>query len=70
MRGTIFTAHSAVNEAQGLALLDQTNLALVVAGITFVTLAFVLIASLYEEKSYRRILVTEGIRRQRLELAI
>jgi NO-binding membrane sensor protein with MHYT domain len=36
MGGTIFTAHSAVDEIKGIAILDQTNLALVVAGITFV----------------------------------
>jgi C4-dicarboxylate-specific signal transduction histidine kinase len=64
MRGTIFTAHSAVNEAQGIAILDQTNLALVVAGITFVTLAFVLIASLYEEKR-----AEEALREAQADLA-
>jgi len=64
MRGTIFTAHSAVNEAQGIAILDQTNLALVVAGTTFVTLAFVLIASLYEEKR-----AEEALREAKADLA-
>jgi len=64
MRGTIFTAHSAANEAQGIAILDQTNLALVVAGITFVTLAFVLIASLYEEKR-----AEEALREAQADLA-
>src|SRR5712672_1185791 len=64
MRGTIFTAHSAVNEAQGIAILDQTNLALVVAGTTFITLAFVLIASLYEEKR-----AEEALREAKADLA-
>src|ERR1700720_331876 len=50
MRGTTFAVHGAVHEAQGYASLDQTNLALAVAGITFVILAFGLIASLSEQK--------------------
>jgi NO-binding membrane sensor protein with MHYT domain/nitrogen-specific signal transduction histidine kinase/ActR/RegA family two-component response regulator len=50
MRGTTFAAHGPVHEAQGYASLDQTNLALAVAGITFVILAFALIASLSEQK--------------------
>src|SRR4030081_3837371 len=54
MRGTTFAVHGAVHEAQGYASLDQTNLALVVAGITFVILAFALIASLQQENSERR----------------
>src|SRR3984893_12658549 len=36
MRGTTFAVHGPVHAAQGYASLDQTNLALVVAGITFV----------------------------------
>jgi NO-binding membrane sensor protein with MHYT domain/nitrogen-specific signal transduction histidine kinase/ActR/RegA family two-component response regulator len=54
MRGTTFAVHGPVHEAQGYAGLDQTNLALVVAGITFVILAFALIASLQQENSERR----------------
>jgi NO-binding membrane sensor protein with MHYT domain/nitrogen-specific signal transduction histidine kinase len=54
MRGTTFAVHSPVHEAQGYASLDQTNLALVVAGITFVILAFALIASLQQENSERQ----------------
>src|SRR6202521_5797507 len=50
MRGTTFAVHGPVHEALGYASLDQTNLALAVAGITFVILAFALIASLQQEK--------------------
>jgi NO-binding membrane sensor protein with MHYT domain/nitrogen-specific signal transduction histidine kinase/ActR/RegA family two-component response regulator len=50
MRGTTFAVHGPVHEAQGYASLDQTNLALAVGGITFVILAFALIASLSEQK--------------------
>jgi signal transduction histidine kinase/ActR/RegA family two-component response regulator len=50
MRGTTFAVHGPVHEAQAHASLDQTNLALAVAGITFVILAFALIASLSEQK--------------------
>jgi len=39
MAGTTFAAHRPVPEAHGYASLDQTNLALAVAGITFVILA-------------------------------
>jgi NO-binding membrane sensor protein with MHYT domain/nitrogen-specific signal transduction histidine kinase len=54
MRGTTFAVHGPVHEALGYPSLDQTNLALVVAGITFVILAFALIASLQQENSERR----------------
>jgi PAS domain S-box-containing protein len=54
MRGTTFAVHGPVLEAQGYASLNQTNLALVVAGITSVILAFALIASLQQENSERR----------------
>jgi NO-binding membrane sensor protein with MHYT domain/nitrogen-specific signal transduction histidine kinase len=54
MRGTTFAVHGPIQEAHGYASLDQTNLALVVAGITFVILAFALIASLQQENSERR----------------
>src|SRR6266481_4556491 len=50
MGGTTFAAHGLVPEARGYASLDQTNLALAVAGTTFVILACALIASLSEQK--------------------
>src|SRR5216684_771279 len=50
MRAAIFTAHGPLHEAQVNAGLDQTNLALVVAGITFVILAFASVASLIERQ--------------------
>src|ERR1700681_2967579 len=45
MRAAIFAAHGPVHQAQVDASLDQTNLALAVAGITFIILAFASIAS-------------------------
>ena len=54
MRGTTFAVHGPVHAVLGYTSLDQTNLALVVAGITFVILAFALIASLQQENSERR----------------
>src|SRR5712672_4360175 len=68
MRGTTFAVHGPVREAQGYASLDQTNLALVVAGITFVILAFALIASLQQENSERR-RAEEALRRSEAYLA-
>jgi NO-binding membrane sensor protein with MHYT domain len=50
MRGTIFTAQGPLHAVQGNASLDQTTLALVVAGITFVVLAFAAIVSVLEQK--------------------
>jgi PAS domain S-box-containing protein len=50
MHAAIFTAHGSVHEAPVTASLDQTNLALAVAGITFVILALASIASLSEQK--------------------
>jgi NO-binding membrane sensor protein with MHYT domain len=50
MRAAIFTAHGSVHEAPVNASLDQTNLALAVAGITFLILAFASIASLSEQR--------------------
>jgi NO-binding membrane sensor protein with MHYT domain len=50
MRAAIFTAHGPVQEAQVDARLDQTNLALAVAGITFIILAFASATSLFERK--------------------
>ena len=64
MRAAIFTAHGPVHEAPGHASLDQTNLALAVAGITFVILAFALIASLSEQKR-----AEEALRQARADLA-
>jgi NO-binding membrane sensor protein with MHYT domain/signal transduction histidine kinase/ActR/RegA family two-component response regulator len=68
MRGTTFVLRGPVHEAQGYASLDQTNLALVVAGITFVILAFALIASLQQENSERR-RAEEALRRSEAYLA-
>jgi NO-binding membrane sensor protein with MHYT domain len=64
MRAAIFTTHGPFHEAQGRSGLDQTNLALVVAGITFVVLAFALIASLSEQKR-----AEEALRQARADLA-
>jgi NO-binding membrane sensor protein with MHYT domain len=50
MQGAIFTAHGSLNEAQSGAGLDQTTLALAVAGITFALLAFASIVSVSEQK--------------------
>src|SRR6266481_2110247 len=50
MRAAIFTVHGPVHEAQVNAGLDQTKLALAVAGITFSILAFASVASLFERK--------------------
>src|SRR6266478_750601 len=68
MRGTTFAVHGPVHEAEGYASLDQTNLALVVAGITFVILAFALIASLQQENSERR-RAEDAVRRSEAYLA-
>src|SRR6202158_3092397 len=50
MKAAIFTVHGPLHEAQVNAGLDQTNLALVVAGITFIILAFASVASLFERQ--------------------
>ncbi|MEA3134034.1 MAG: hypothetical protein QOG17_1880 [Gammaproteobacteria bacterium] len=68
MRGTTFAVHGPAHEAEGYASLDQTNLALVVAGITFVILAFALIAPLQQENSERR-RAEEALRRSEAYLA-
>ena len=68
MRGTTFAVRGPLHEAQGYASLDQTTLALVVAGITFVILAFALIASLQQENSERR-RAEEALRRSEAYLA-
>src|SRR5260370_21527838 len=68
MRGTTFSVHASVLQAQGNASLDQTNLALVVAGVTFIILAFTVIASLQQENSERR-RAEEALRRSEAYLA-
>jgi NO-binding membrane sensor protein with MHYT domain len=50
MRAAIFIAHGSVHEARVNASLDQTSLALAVAGITFVILGFASVVSLFERK--------------------
>jgi NO-binding membrane sensor protein with MHYT domain len=64
MRGTIFTAQGPLHAVQGNANLDQTTLALVVAGITFVVLAFAAIVSVLEQKR-----AEAALRRARADLA-
>ena len=68
MGGTTFAVHGPVHEGRGYAGLDPTNLALVVAGITFVILAFALIASLQQENNERR-RAEETLRRSEAYLA-
>jgi C4-dicarboxylate-specific signal transduction histidine kinase len=64
MRAAIFTTHGPVHEAQVNPGLDQANLALAVAGITFMTLAFASVASLFE-----RTRAEEALRQAQSELA-
>jgi NO-binding membrane sensor protein with MHYT domain len=64
MRAVIFVAHGPVREAQIDASLDQTSLALAIAGITFVILAVASIASLSEQKR-----AEEALRQARSDLA-
>jgi NO-binding membrane sensor protein with MHYT domain len=64
MRAAIFTTPGPVHEAQVNPGLDQTNLALAVAGITFMTLAFASVVSLFERKR-----AEEALRRAQAELA-
>ncbi len=64
MRAATFTAHGPVHEPQVNASLNQTNLALAVAGITFVILAFASVASLFERKR-----AEEALRQAQVELA-
>jgi len=64
MGGTTFAAHGPVPEVHGYASLDQTNLALAVAGTTFVILASALIASLSEQKR-----AEEALREAQADLA-
>src|SRR3979490_1574745 len=64
MGGTTFAAHGPVPEAHGYASLDQINLALAVAGTTFVILPSALIASLSEQKH-----AEEALREAQADLA-
>jgi NO-binding membrane sensor protein with MHYT domain len=64
MRAAIFAAHDQVHETQAGASLDQTSLALAIAGITFVILAFASIASLSEQKR-----AEEALRQAQTDLA-
>ena len=64
MRAAIFTAHGPVHEAHVNASLSQTNLALAVAGITFIILAFASAASLFERKR-----AEEALRQAQADLA-
>jgi NO-binding membrane sensor protein with MHYT domain len=64
MRAAIFTAHGPVQGGQISASPEQANLALAVAGITFVILAFASIASLFEQKR-----TEEALRQARADLA-
>lgn len=64
MRAAIFTAHAPVHEAQVKASLDQTSLALAVAGITFIILVLASVASLFERKR-----AEEALRQAQADLA-
>jgi NO-binding membrane sensor protein with MHYT domain len=64
MRAATFTAHGPVHEVQVNASLNQTNLALAVAGITFIILAFASVASLFE-----RMRAEEALRQAQANLA-
>ena len=64
MVGTSFSAHGPVPEARGYPSLDQPNLALAIAGATFVILASALIASLSEQKR-----AEEALREAQADLA-
>src|SRR6266849_9632407 len=64
MRAAIFTAHGPLHEAQVNASLDQTSLALAVAGITFIILALASVASLFERKR-----AEEALRQAQADLA-
>src|SRR6202011_5934278 len=64
MRAAIFATHDPVHRAQVDASLDQTSLALAIAGITFVILAFASIASASEQKR-----AEEALRQAQADLA-
>ena len=63
MRAAIFTIHGPAHEAQVNASLDQTNLALAIAGVTLLILAFASVASLFERKR-----ADEALRQAQAEL--
>jgi NO-binding membrane sensor protein with MHYT domain len=64
MRAAIFTAHGSAHDDPVNTSLDQINLALAIAGITFVILAFASIASLSEQKR-----AEEALRQAQADLA-
>src|SRR5882672_2899445 len=64
MRAAIFTAYNPTIDTAASTSLDQTNLALEVAGITFVVLVCALIASVSEQKR-----AEEALRQARADLA-
>jgi len=64
MKAAIFTAQGPFQEAPVNASLNQTNLALAVAGITFIILAFAAVASLFE-----RTRAEEALRQAQANLA-
>ena len=64
MRAAIFATHGPVHQAQVDASLDQTSLALAIAGITFVILAFASIASVSEQRR-----AEEALRQAQADLA-
>ena len=64
MRAAIFTTHGPLHETQVNASLDQTNLALAVAGVALVILAFASVASLFERKR-----AEEALRQAQADLA-
>src|SRR5712664_459349 len=64
MRAALFTAHDPVHEVLVNASLDQTSLALAVAGITFIILALASVASLFERKR-----AEEALRQAQADLA-
>src|ERR1700730_17774005 len=64
MRAAIFAAQGPIHEVQVRTSLNQTSLALAVAGITVVILAFASIASLSEQKR-----ADEALRQARADLA-
>src|SRR5467141_245961 len=64
MRAAIFTAHDPAHEAQVNESLDQTSVALAVAGSTFIILALASVASLFERKR-----AEEALRQAQADLA-
>ncbi len=64
MRAAIFTAHEPFHESPRNASLDQTSLALAIAGTTFIILAVASVASLFERKR-----AEEALRQAQADLA-